>query len=127
MSETPVMRSAADQLLTGLRIAVTTICAAVMATASLPRKLDVHHPLWTQVVAFGVLTAILLTEIVLLSRRRSWGRLRVPALAITLTASVLSTLSLAAENVTTTADWSFGTTGWVLLVLLSGPRVRVVM
>ena len=127
MAEEPDAETTTDQLLWGLRGAVTTICFAVMASASLPRKLDVYHPLWPQVVAFGVLTALLLVEIALLVRRRSWSRWRIPAIVMTLGASVLSTWSLAPEHVLTTADWSYGTTSWVLLVLLSGRRIGLIL
>ncbi|GAA1022883.1 hypothetical protein Aple_100430 [Acrocarpospora pleiomorpha] len=127
MIEEPDAGFATDRLLLGLRAAVTAICASVMASASLPRKLDVHQPLWPQVTAFGIMTVLLLVELVLLARRRPWGRWRIPALAVTLGASALATWSLAPHHVASTADWSFGTTGWVLLVLLSGQRLQAVL
>lgn len=116
----PSERTTAQQLLAGLRIAVTTIAGAVLVTASLPRKLDVHEPLLPQVVAYGVLVAILAAEIVGILRGWEWRRARVPALALVLLASALSTWSLAPEFLLTSTDWSFGTSGWLGVVLLFG-------
>jgi hypothetical protein len=65
-----------------------------------------------------MLIAVFATEIVLLVRRRDWGRLRLPALALTLGASILSTWTLRPEFVTTSTDWSFGTSSWLAVVLL---------
>jgi hypothetical protein len=111
-------RPIARELLRGLRIATTTIAGAVLVSASLPRKLDVHDPLIPQLIAYVVLVVLLGTEVALLSRARDWGRLRLPALALTLGASVLSTWTLRPEFLTTSTDWSFGTSGWLAVVLL---------
>ncbi|WP_433232239.1 hypothetical protein [Actinomadura formosensis] len=127
MHETPDAAYAAHRLLRGLRIAVTAICASVMLTASLPRKLGVYHPLWPQAIAFGTLAALLLLELVLLARGRPWGRWWIPGIAVALGASTLSTWSLASEHVVSTANWGFGTTGWVLLVLLTGQRLELIV
>ena len=111
-------RSSVQELLFGLRIAVTTIAAAVVATASLPRKIDLHDPVAPQVVAYSTLVVLLGVEIALLVGRREWGWLRLPALGLCLGASVLATAKLRPEFLTTSSDWSFGTTGWLAVVLL---------
>ncbi|WP_181780429.1 hypothetical protein [Pseudonocardia pini] len=118
MSE-PV-RSTSQELLSGLRIAVATIAGAVLLTASLPRKLGDHHPLAPQLLAYGLLLAVLVAEVVLIVRRRDWNRARLPALLLVLTASALSTWTLAPEYLLTSTDWSFGSSGWLGVVLLFG-------
>jgi hypothetical protein len=111
-------RPIARELLLGLRIATTTIAGAVVLTASLPRKVDVHAPVVAQLVAYGALVLLLAIEVRLLVVGREWGRLRLPALAVVLGASILSTWTLRPEFLTTSTDWSFGTTGWLAVVLL---------
>ncbi len=111
-------RSTAQELMFGLRVAVTTIAGAIVLTASLPRKVDTHDPAWTQITSYSVLLALLATEISLLITRRDWGWLRMPALTLTLGASILSTWTLRPELLTTSADWSFGTTSWLAVILL---------
>jgi hypothetical protein len=108
----------ASELLFGLRVAITTIAGAVLLTASLPRKLGAHHPLVPQLAAYSVLLGLLAVEVALLVRRREWGRLRAPALGLTLGESILSTWTLQPEYLTTSTDWSFGTTGWLGVILL---------
>ena len=85
---------------------------------SLPRGLGAHDPVATQVLAYVTLVVLLAVEIVFLVRRREWGRLRPPALAACLAASVLATTTLRPELLTTSADWAFGTVGWLGVVLL---------
>ena len=113
-------RTTSQELLRGLRIAVATIAGAVLLTASLPRKLSIHEPLATQLVAYGVLLALLLVEVVAIVRNREWGRFRMPALLLVIAASTLSTWTLAPEFLLTSTDWSFGTSGWLGVVLLFG-------
>jgi hypothetical protein len=108
----------ARRLLLGMRTAVTCIAAAVVLTASLPRKAGIHDPLWPQLIAYGIVAGLLLVEVMLLIWRRSWGRLRVPALAAVMAASILATWTLDARYVTTSTDWSFGTTCWIAVILL---------
>jgi len=108
----------AQELLHGLRLAITTIAGTVLLTASLPRKLAAHDHLTPQLGAYATLLGLLAVEIVLLVRRRDWGRLRGPALGLTLAASILSTWTLRPEYLTTSTDWSFGTTGWIGVILL---------
>ena len=111
-------RTTAQELLLGLRIAVVTIAAAVVLSASLPRKLGVHDSPAPQVAAYLALLVLLAVELVLLVRRREWGRLRLPALAVALAASLVSTWTLEPRFLTTATDWSFGTVGWLAVVLL---------
>lgn len=107
-------------LLIGLRIAVAAIAAAIMATSSLWRKLGEHHPLWPQLTAYGVLSTVLLAEVVLLARQqRRWSRShRIAALGAVLCASSLSAWTLPDQYVTTADDWAFGTAGWFGVILL---------
>ncbi|WP_176921548.1 hypothetical protein [Pseudonocardia oroxyli] len=118
-SATPA-RTTAQQLLAGLRIAAATVAGAVLLTASLPRKLEIHAPLAPQLVAYGVLVALLGAEIVGIVQRRDWNRARLPMLVLVLGASALSTWSLAPEYLLTSTDWSFGSSGWLGVVLLFG-------
>ncbi|MGW5557069.1 hypothetical protein ACWER9_07590 [Micromonospora sp. NPDC003944] len=103
----------------GLRIAVVTIAAVILILPlSFARNLDRYHPLWPQIIAYAVLSAIVVTEAILAARRRSWSRWRWPALAVVLAADVLARAFLASGAAVTSADWIFGALGWMGVILL---------
>ncbi len=109
----------------GLRIAVVTIAAVILILPlSFARNLDRYHPLWPQLLAYAVLSAVVLAEIVLVSRRRPWSRLRWAALAVVLAADLLSRWFLPAGAAVTSADWIFGALGWTGVILLLDRPLR---
>ncbi|WP_232667111.1 hypothetical protein [Pseudonocardia sp. TRM90224] len=120
---------ARSQLLRGLRIA-TLLVAAVIALAlggsHLVRSLDVHDHVLVQVTSFVMLGAVLAGEAALLVLRRPWGRLRRPAIAVVLAASVLSSVTLPDGQTSTTVDWMFGAANFVGLVVLLDRPLRIV-
>ncbi|ONI90050.1 hypothetical protein ALI22I_14200 [Saccharothrix sp. ALI-22-I] len=113
------------QLQRGLRIAtllMAVLTVDVLGLINLLRHLDSHDVPAAQVGAFVALTAVLATEAVLVVRRRPWGLLRRPAIAVVLAASALSYLTLPDGRTSTTVDWLFGAAGWVgVAVLLDRP------
>jgi hypothetical protein len=64
---------------------------------------------------------------VLVLRRRPWGALRWPAVAVVFAAAALSYLTLPDGKTSTTVDWLFGAAGWVLVVVLLDRPFRTVM
>ncbi|MEQ4715511.1 hypothetical protein [Nonomuraea sp. B19D2] len=113
------------QLRHGLRIATSLVAMATvfgLGLANLLGHLDVHESPRTQLAAFAALGAVLVGEAVLLVRGRSWGRLRGPAIAVVLGASVLSYAALPDGRTSTGVDWIFGAANWVgVVVLLDRP------
>lgn len=108
----------ADSFLRGLRIAVAVIAAAVLIPSGLLRNLDVYDPLAVQLLAYGVLVGVVVVEVVLLALGRTWGALRVPALALVAGASVAALWSVPPEESLSAANWAFGAVGWSGLVLV---------
>ena len=109
------------QLQRGLRIATLILAVLtnnVLGTINLVRHLDKHDAPAAQFGAVAALTAVLVTEGVLLVRRRSWGALRLPALAVVFGAATLSYVTLPDGSTSTTVDWMFGTAGWAVVVVL---------
>jgi hypothetical protein len=80
--------------------------------------LPAYQPAAGQFAVMGVYTAILGIETALVLRHRSWGAAMWPAVAITLIASFFSYLTLSTQSALAPADWSYGTAGWIGVVLL---------
>jgi hypothetical protein len=117
----------AQRFLLGLRLAALLIAAVVLVTLSLPnllRHLPIYQPAWAQIAAFGTYLTILGVEAVLAARRRGWGQLRWVGLTATIIASLGSCLSLPAGSAASLADWSFGSVGWLGVILLADRRLR---
>jgi hypothetical protein len=91
------------------------------------RHLDSHESPVAQLVAFAALTAVLGVEAVLVVRRERWGSLRWPAMAVVFGAAALSYLTLPDGKTSTTIDWMFGATGWVIVVVLLDRPFRTVL
>ncbi|MFD1149024.1 hypothetical protein [Saccharothrix hoggarensis] len=109
------------QLRRGLRIAtllLAVLTVDVLGLVNLVRHLGSHDVPAAQFAAFAALTAVLAAEAVLVVRRRPWGAWRGLALAVVLGASALSYLTLPDGKTSTTVDWMFGATGWVIVVVL---------
>jgi hypothetical protein len=103
----------------GLRIAVVTIAAVILLLPlSFARNLDRFDPLWPQLVAYAILGAVVVAEVALIIRHRSWSRWRWPALAAVLAADLLSRAFLPGGAALTSADWIFGALGWTAVILL---------
>ncbi|WP_156325938.1 hypothetical protein [Nonomuraea sp. SBT364] len=114
----------------GLRVATLLIALVIVGGLGLTNLL--HHldryewPL-TQFAALGLLAVVLTGEAVLLVRRRSWDRLRLPAIAVVLAASMLSYATLPDGRTSTTVDWIFGAANWVGVVVLLDRPLRVIV
>jgi hypothetical protein len=118
------------QLRRGLRIAtllVAVLTLDVLGLINLLRHLGSHHVAPAQFGALAALTAVLATEAVLVVRRRPWGALRWPAVAVVLAAATLSYLTLPDGRTSTTVDWLFGAAGWVVVVVLLDRPFRTVL
>ncbi|MBB4905838.1 hypothetical protein [Actinophytocola algeriensis] len=118
------------QLRHGLRIAtllVAVLTVDVLGLINLLRHLGSHDLPAAQFAAYAGLTAVLVTEAVLVLRRRPWGALRWPAVAVVFAAAALSYLTLPDGKTSTTVDWLFGAAGWVLVVVLLDRPFRTVM
>ncbi len=113
------------QLRHGLRIATLLVAMVTvfgLGLANLLHHLDAYESPLTQLAALAALGAVLAGEATLLVRGRSWGRLRGPAIAIVLSASALSYVTLPDGRTSTTVDWIFGAANWVgVVVLLDRP------
>lgn len=112
---------ARSQLLRGLRIATLLIAAVIalgLGGSNLVRHLEAYDLPLAQVGSFAALGGVLAAEAVLLSLRRPWGRLRWPAIAVVLAASVLSAVTLPEGHTSSTVDWMFGAANFVGLVVL---------
>ncbi|MEU4235175.1 hypothetical protein AB0F17_63835 [Nonomuraea sp. NPDC026600] len=124
MSDT-VEEATRAQLRHGLRIATLLVAVAIvfgLGLAHLLRHLDTYESPLTQLAAFAALGAVLAGEATLLVRGRSWSRLRGPAIAIVLSASALSYVTLPDGRTSTEVDWIFGAANWVgIVVLLDRP------
>ncbi|MHA6624034.1 hypothetical protein ACU61A_01370 [Pseudonocardia sichuanensis] len=120
---------ARSQLLRGLRIAtllVAVVIALGLGGSNMVRHLGVYDRPAAQVGSFALVAAVLAADAVLLARRRPWGRLRGPAIAVVLAASVVSSVSLPDGYTSTTVDWMFGAANFVGLVVLLDRPVWVV-
>lgn len=118
------------QLLRGLRIAtllVAVLTVDVLGVLNLVRHLGSHDLPSAQLGALAALTAVLATEAVLVVRRRPWGALRRPAIAVVLAASALSYLTLPDDKTSTTVDWLFGAANWVGVVVLLDRPFRTIL
>ncbi|MFI7450027.1 hypothetical protein ACIBQX_21235 [Nonomuraea sp. NPDC049714] len=120
-----VEESTRAQLRRGLRVATLVVAMAVacgLGLTNLVRHLDSYDTPLAQFGAFAALGAVLLTEAALLVRGRSWGRLRGPAIAVVLAASMLSYATLPDGRTSTSEDWIFGAANWAgLVVMLDRP------
>jgi hypothetical protein len=113
------------QLRHGLRIATLLVAVAIVfgpGLANVLRYMDTYPSPLTQLTAFAALGAVLAGEATLLVRGRSWSRLRGPAIAVVLSASALSYVTLPEGRTSTGVDWIFGAANWVgIVVLLDRP------
>jgi hypothetical protein len=124
-----VEERARSQVLHGLRIAtllVTAVIALGLGGSNMARHLDAYDLPLAQAGSFAVLCSVLAVEAVLLTRRRPWGRLRRPAIAVVLAASVLSSVTLPDGQTSTTVDWMFGAANFVGVVVLLDRPLRTV-
>ncbi|MEU8419761.1 hypothetical protein AB0C15_02645 [Micromonospora sp. NPDC048835] len=122
MPESPVGESlgrTTERLLRGLRLAVLVVTVTVLLIPlSFVRHLNVYQPLWPQLVAYGILLAIVAAEAVLVVKQRSWPAIRWAVLAVALGAALLSRAFLPSGATVSAADWVFGALGWMGVILL---------
>jgi hypothetical protein len=124
-----VRDSGGSQVPHSLRIATLLISAVIalgLGGANMLRHLAEYELPHVQVGSYAVLGAVLVVEAVLLVRRRPWGRLRRPAVAVLLAASALSAITLPDGQTSTTVDWVFGATNFVGLAVLHDRPLRTV-
>ncbi|GAA1634634.1 hypothetical protein GCM10009733_034570 [Nonomuraea maheshkhaliensis] len=117
-----------SQLGHGLRIATAIVAVAIvfgLGLSNLLRHLDSYEPAFTQWAALAMLGVPLAGEILLLVRRRSWGRTRRAAVALVLAASALSYATQPDDRTATGVDWIFGAANWVGLVVLLDRPLRI--
>ncbi|WP_336211071.1 hypothetical protein [Nonomuraea sp. LPB2021202275-12-8] len=109
----------------GLRIATLLAALAIvfgLGMANLLRHLDSYETALAQFAAMAALGAVLVGEVALLVRGRSWHRFRRLAITVVLGASALSYAALPDGRTSTTVDWVFGAANWVgVVVLLDRP------
>jgi hypothetical protein len=120
---------ARSQLLHGLRIAALLVAAVIalgLGGSNMMRHLDAYALPLAQVGSFVALGAVLVVDAVLLVRRRPWGSLRRPAIAVVLAASVLSAVTIPEGYTSTTVDWMFGAANFVGLVVLLDRPLRTI-
>ncbi|MFI7117018.1 hypothetical protein [Amycolatopsis sp. NPDC049868] len=119
-----------EQLRRGLRIAVLLVAILtvdVLGLSNLSRGLKSHDLPAVQFAALAALTAVLAVEVVLVVRRRPWGRARRLAIVIVLAASTLAYLTLPAGKTATTVDWLFGAANWAGVVVLLDRPLRTML
>ncbi|HEV2778063.1 MAG TPA: hypothetical protein VGX25_01555 [Actinophytocola sp.] len=112
----------AQRFLLGLRLAAMVIAAVVLYTLGLPnliRSFLTYRVPWVQVCCLVTYTTVVGLAAYLVLRGKRWGWLRWAALAATLGASIASDLSLGDGYAITAADWSFGSVGWVGVIVLT--------
>jgi hypothetical protein len=108
-----------QELQHGLRIAVLAVAATVLLLPlSFVRHISTYEPLWPQLLAYGVLLAIVASEAVLLVRGRQWPSLRWVVLTGSFGAAILSRAYLPPGATVSAADWVFGALGWIGVILL---------
>lgn len=120
---------ARSQMLRGLRIAtllVATVIAVGLGGSNMLRHLEAYDLAFAQVGTFAAVVVVLAVDAVLLARRRPWGHLRRPAIAVVLAASALSSVTLPEGHTSTTVDWMFGAANFVGLVVLLDRPLRSV-
>lgn len=104
-----------------LRVAILIVSLADLIALDLPAlltHLDVYVVAWPVVAGYLALLAVLAAEGVLITRGRSWGWWRWPALGLTLAISVLVNALIPAGEVSGYANWPLDGIGWVTVVLL---------
>lgn len=119
----PLESPTAQRFLLGLRLAAVVIAAVILVTLSLPnliRSLPLYRPPWVQIASFSVYTIVVCLAAIVIIRKQPWGWIRWTALAATVAACVASDLALGAGHANTIADWSYGTVGWVGVIVLTG-------
>ncbi|MBK6872318.1 MAG: hypothetical protein IPJ14_17705 [Kineosporiaceae bacterium] len=78
---------------------------------------------WVQVACWSAISTVIYREWWLILRHRSWGRLSGSAGAMALVASCVAQAAMPPGMVATAGDWTFGTLGWVFVILcLKRPR-----
>jgi hypothetical protein len=113
-----------------LRIAILIISVADLAVLDLPAlitHLDVYTAAWPVVAGYLALLGILAVEAVLITRGRSWGGWRWPALGLTLAISVLVNALIPAVEVPGYANWPIDGIGWIAVVLLFDHELAVLL
>ncbi|CCH31173.1 hypothetical protein ABZ816_02755 [Actinosynnema sp. NPDC047251] len=112
-----------DRLLHRLRLALLAITTTTLGGFALPllaANPEVYRDLTRQVVAFALLTGVLLVSGWHVLRRRFPGRSRWVQVAVVFTASGLATTGIAPERLMWEAEWSYGVIGWFVLLVLVG-------
>jgi len=113
----PASSHTTQQFLRGLRIAVLVVTLTILARSGIFRNLARYDPAGLEVLAYVVLAAIVGIEAVLVIGRHEWGSLRWPALVLAVAASVAAIAALPDSAAVTSADWAFGTVGWMYVIL----------
>ncbi|MFI6299424.1 sensor histidine kinase [Nonomuraea sp. NPDC050790] len=120
-----VEESARARLGRGLRVATLVVSMTAVFGIALPTlvsHLDTYETPLAQFGAFAVVGLVLIAEVVLVVRGRSWDRLRGPVIAAVLAASMLSYVSLPDGRTSTGEDWMFAAATWAgLVVVLERP------
>lgn len=123
-NESPVDTRVTAPFLFGLRLGVLAVSTIILLSLSILRNPSVYQPFWAQMAVFGTLVVIVCVEAGLAYRRMSWGSARWSALAIALTATVVSCASLPPGSAATSVDWAYGTIGWIGVILLLDRPIR---
>jgi hypothetical protein len=112
-----------------LRLATLIIASAVLfflAPATFFANLAAYQSISGQLVAFGILSLVLVVGWVAFWRDRGWGRWRWPAIGVLAVAGVLSAAGIEPTAHALASYWFVGTAPWLVLVVL-GERLRQVI
>lgn len=125
MADDDLGRQTTAELQRGLRIAMVVVAGAILfglGLLNLVRHLDDYDLPAVQLVAFAMLAAVLAVVAAQVVLRRPWPVSHRVVVAVVLTASALSYLTLPGGRTSTEVDWVFGAANWVgLAVLLDRP------
>ncbi|TDV56066.1 ATP-binding protein [Actinophytocola oryzae] len=120
----------AERFLRGIRVATVLIAGAVlvgMNTPMLLTHLDQYTSAPLEIACFAALALVVLVTAVPIAANRPIGVLRYPLLGLVLLASVVAAADVPAPYQMTAAQWSYGTVGWFVVMLLFDRGLRPVV
>ncbi len=112
---------AQTKLLRGLGLATTAITLVQLFVLTLPLLIansSVYRPLVVEIVAFVLLTAVILSAGVFVWRERPFGWARWVLLGALAIAAAMALIGVPPAYLTEAAEWSFGVICWTGLLLL---------
>ncbi|SCL72164.1 hypothetical protein GA0070606_5976 [Micromonospora citrea] len=117
----PLPHLMAGKLLRGLRLATLAIAATTLFGFALPLLVanpQTYSSLARQVLAFAILTVVVVVAGVRILRDEPLGRPRRVLVAAVVVAAALATTGIPAADLMSEEEWSYGVIGWFGLLLL---------